>query len=325
MRLSVVLLLGAACALSGCGGNSSASSAATSTPATLAVNHAHSIVVMPGNPNDVLMGTHYHLYKSTNGGKSWHPLVKQMVLSLALDPAHVSTLYAVSLQKGLEKSTDGGTHWTSLAVGTSKGHLTGVAFVSTKQVVLAYGVGIYRSTSGATPWSNVLAKQSIYNIVVGSDGTVYAASANGLYVSHDVGLHWTIASSIGNQPVVQAAAAGNVAYAVAAVALMKSSNAGRSWKVLSSAPAGIEFLGVSPTDPNEVFGEVGAQGFVVSRDGGISWHKANQGITDHNFNASVVRVSPSSPKVVYTAAWGLHFYASKDGGHHWTRTATLIQ
>jgi hypothetical protein len=247
-----------------------------------------------------------------------------MVLSMVLDPAHLSTIYAVSLQKGLEKSTDGGVHWVQLAVGISKGHLTGVAFAPTSHVLFAYGVGIYRSTTGGTHWSNVLAKQSIYNIAVGADGTAYAAASNGLYVSHDVGLHWKIVSSIGNQPVVQAAATGKVAYAIAAVALMKSTDDGHTWKPLTTAPAGIEFLGVSPTNPNEVFGEIGAQGFVTSRDGGITWRKADQGITDRNFNASVVRVSPSSPNVVYTAAWGLHFYASTDGGRHWTRTATLI-
>jgi photosystem II stability/assembly factor-like uncharacterized protein len=323
MRFSIVLILVAAFAIAGCGGSSSASSAHTSTPATLAVNHAHSILVMPSNADDVLMGAHYRLYKSTNGGKSWHPLVNQMVLSMVLDPARPSTIYAVSLQKGLEKSIDGGVHWTPLGVGISKGHLTGVAFVPTSHVVLAYGVGIYRSATGGAQWSSVLAKQSIYSIAVGADGTAYAASSNGLYVSHDAGLHWKIVSSIGNQPVVQAAASGNVAYAIAAVALMKSTDDGRTWKPLANAPA-VEFIGVSPTNPNEVFGEIGAQGFVMSRDGGITWRKADQGITDRNFNASVVRISPSSPNVVYTAAWGLHFYASKDGGQHWTRKSTLI-
>ncbi len=323
MRFSLILILGGAFALAGCGGGSSASSASTSTPAALAVNHAHSIVVMPNNPDDLLMGAHYRLYKSTNGGKSWQPLVNQMVLSMALDPAHPSTIYAVSLQKGLEKSVNGGAHWTPLSVGIAKGHLTGVSFIPTSRVVLAYGVGIYRSATGGAHWSNVLAKQSIYSIAVGADGTAYAASSNGLYVSHDAGLHWKAAAQIGNQPVVQAAASGKVAYAIAAVALMKSTDDGRTWKALTGAPS-VEFLGVSPTNPNEVFGEIGAQGFVVSRDGGVHWQKANTGITDRNFNASVVRVSPSSPNVVYTAAWGLHFYTSQDGGQHWTRTATLI-
>jgi photosystem II stability/assembly factor-like uncharacterized protein len=324
MRSSLVVIFVAAIAVAGCGASSSASGAPTSTPAALAVNHAHSILVLPNNADDVLMGAHYHLYKSTNGGKTWRPLVKQMVLSMALDPTRPSTIYAVSLQKGLEKSVDGGVHWKPLSVGIAKGHLTGVSFVPTSHVVLAYGVGIYRSATGGVHWSNVLPKQSIYTIAVGADSTTYAASSNGLFVSHDAGLHWKAVAQIGNQPVVQAAASGKVAYAIAAVALMKSTDDGRTWKPLSSAPS-IEFLGVSPTNPNEVFGEVGAQGFVMSRDGGIHWRKANLGITDRNFNASVIRVSPSTPNVVYTAAWGLHFYASQDGGQHWKRTSTLIQ
>ena len=203
MRRSLIVILVAAFAVAGCGGGSSASSAPTSTPAALAVNHAHSIVVMPNNADDILMGAHYYLYKSTNGGKTWRPLVKQMVLSMALDPTHPSTIYAVSLQKGLEKSVDGGAHWNPLNVGIAKGHLTGVSFVPTSHVVLAYGVGIYRSTTGGAHWSNVLAKQSIYTVAVGADGTTYAASSNGLYVSHDAGLHWKAVAQIGNQPVVQ--------------------------------------------------------------------------------------------------------------------------
>src|SRR5579859_6396491 len=138
MRFSLILMLGAAVALAGCGGGSSASSAPTSTPAALAVNHAHSILVMPNNPNDLLMGAHYRLYKSTNGGKSWQPLVNQIVLFMALDTTHPSTIYAVSLQKGLEKSVDGGAHWSPLNVGIAKGHLTGVSFVPASHVVLPY-------------------------------------------------------------------------------------------------------------------------------------------------------------------------------------------
>ena len=322
MRFSLVLVLLAACALAGCGGSSGAASAPTPTPATLAVNHAHSIVVLPANPNDILMGAHYHLYRSTDGGNTWHPLVKQMVLSMALDPAQPSTIYAVSLQNGLEKSTNGGAHWTRLSVGIAKGSLTGVALAG--HAIIAYGVGMYRSTTGGAHWSQVLTKQSIYNVAAGGRNVVYAASSNGLYVSRDTGGHWAPVSSIGTQPVVQVAAAGTVAYAVAAVALMKSSDNGRTWKPLTAAPAGIEYLGVSPTNPDEVFGEIGAGGFVVSRNGGATWKKANVGITDRNFNASVVRVAPSSPNVVYTAAWGLHFYTSTNGGKTWKRTATLL-
>ncbi len=325
MRYYLMYIVIAAVALAGCGGNSAAGASPTGTPATLAVNHAHSIVIMANNPNRVLMGAHYHLYESNDGGKSWRPLSSQMVLSMVPDTIHPSTLYAVSLQNGLEKSTNGGTKWTRIGTSIPKGRITGITLDPKGRILLAYGVGIYRSVDGGAQWTNVLAKQSIYNIAVGADGTAYAASSNGLFVSTTGGVHWSAVKSIGNQPVVQTVASGTVAYAVAAVALMKSSNDGRTWQPLAKAPAGIEFLGVSPTDPNEVFGEIGAQGFVASHNGGATWTNANSGITDRNFNASVVRVAPTSPNIVYTAAWGLHFYASHDGGRHWTRTATLLR
>jgi photosystem II stability/assembly factor-like uncharacterized protein len=126
-----------------------------------------------------------------------------------------------------------------------------------------------------------------------------------------------------NQPVIQVAAAGAAAYAVTPIALIKTADGGRSWRQLGSAPTGIEFVGVSPSDPNEILAEVAGSGFRASYDGGITWRNANRGIHDRDFNASTVRIAPSSPNVVYTGAWGLHFYASHDGGRHWTQTATL--
>jgi photosystem II stability/assembly factor-like uncharacterized protein len=189
-------------------------------------------------------------------------------------------------------------------------------------VVLAYGAGIYRSIDGSH-WTRLLARQSVASVAIGSGGAGYAATANGLFVSHDDGLHWSSVGIEANQPVIQVAAAGAAAYAVTPIALIKTADGGRSWRQLGSAPTGIEFVGVSPSDPNEILAEVAGSGFRASYDGGLTWRNANRGIHDRDFNASTVRIAPSSPNVVYTGAWGLHFYASHDGGRHWTQTATL--
>jgi hypothetical protein len=106
---------------------------------------------------------------------------------------------------------------------------------------------------------------------------------------------------------------------------MKSTNFGRNWSLLDKAPQGIEFVGVAPSDPNEVLAEIGGKGFMASRDGGVTWQNANAGIHDRNFNASTVRIAPSNPQVAYTGAWGLHFYATHDGGRHWTEVASLTR
>ena len=325
MRFAVLLLV--AVALAGCGSSQSASSSSTGgSSVTLAQNHVHSIVIMPHNPNVLYLGAHYKLYKSTDGGATWHPLTGQMMLSLALDPAHPSTLYAVSSKRGLEKTTDGGRHWKRLAVGGPSGQITGVVFDPVGHIVLAYGLGIHRSVDGGAHWSTELPGKSIGSVAVGSGRTAYASSTeDGIYVSHDGGVHWKRVASIGNQPAVQVVAAQHVAYAVAAIGVFKSANDGRTWNTLAKAPTNIQFLGMSPTDPNEVFGEVGAGGFVASHDGGATWHAANAGLRAQNFSASTIRVAPSSPKVVYTGSWGLHFYASHDGGYHWVQTATLTR
>jgi photosystem II stability/assembly factor-like uncharacterized protein len=320
-----------ALAAAGCG-SSSSSASPTSTPASSASNaaitgtqnHVHSIVIMPSNPAAILMGAHYNLYESNNGGKTWSALTHQMMLSLSLDTSHPSTLYAVSLQNGLVKSTNGGKHWRQLSA-VPKGQVTGVVWNPASGTILAYGNGVYRSTDGGVHWSRSLKGQSITSVSCGM-GAVYAATGNGLYVSHDDGLKWISAASIGPQPIIQVGATKNVAYAVTPVALMKSSNSGHSWTTLNKAPSGMNFLGVAPTNPNEVVADVslssGGSSFYVTDDGGKTWHKS-AGIHGQSFTSSTVRVAPSSPNVMYTGAWGLYFFASHDGGKHWVLTATL--
>jgi photosystem II stability/assembly factor-like uncharacterized protein len=193
--------------------------------------------------------------------------------------------------------------------------------------VFAYGAAIYRSTDGGSHWAKVLtlAGQRVTQMAAGTAGAAYAASDNGLYVSHDGGVRWKMVGSVGNQPVVGVAASGSAAYAAAAIGLFKTANDGRSWTMLDTAPPGIQFIGVSPSDPSEVFGERSGHSFAVSRDGGSTWQTANSGIRDTNFTASTIQVAPSTPQVVYTGSWGIHFYASRDGGRHWVRTATISE
>jgi hypothetical protein len=313
-------------ALAGCG---SPSSAPPTPPSNLAAgggssaqNHVHSILIMPGKPNELLLGAHFHLSRSTDGGRNWTILNKQMMLSMALDPHLANTIYGVSLQRGLEKSTNGGTTWKGIATGIPTGHVTGIVADPSGAYLLAYGAGAYRSTDGGAHWTHVLKGHSVAGAATGSAGTAYIAAGDGLLVSHDGGATWRTVASIGNQPVIQVAATGNAAYAVTAIGVERSLNAGRTWSLLSKVPVGVEFLGVAPGDANEVLAEVGGKGFFVSHDAGKSWTHA-AGIHDTNFNASTVRVAPTAPSIAYTGAWGVHLYATHDGGLHWTQVAYL--
>src|SRR5579884_423010 len=324
LPLSVLLL-----ALVGCG-SSQTTGPANPSPTTSArnpalapggQNHVHSIAIMPGNPATLYLGTHYHLYKSTNGGVTWHALNTEMMLSMALDSAQPSTIYGVSLQKGLQESTDNGAHWFSPTHVIPAGNAVGVAYDPATDVILAFGAGIYRRQGSA--WTHVLKGQSVTSVAVGAPDIAYAATDNGLFVSHNDGKTWTGVSSLTGQPIIQVAVSGATAYAVTPLSLIMSANNGRSWRTLSKAPQNIQFIGVAPSDPKEVIAEVGATGFMATYDGGQTWHGANKGIGKQDFNAGTVRVAPSSPRVMYTGSWGVHFFASTDGGKHWVQRSTL--
>jgi photosystem II stability/assembly factor-like uncharacterized protein len=143
-------------------------------------------------------------------------------------------------------------------------------------------------------------------------------------MSSDGGTTWTNSRFLGLQPIVQVAAAQSTVYAVTGLGLARSTDLGKTWKYLKKAPFGIQFVGISPQNPDEVLADVASNGFHVSEDGGLTWKKAS-GIHDSDFTASVIRVAPSAPQIAYTGAWGLHVYRTSNGGKQWTKVATLIK
>lgn len=330
MRYLYLLAVGALI-LAGCGSSSSGSGSSSSS-SQAALNHVHSLIVMPQQPDVVLMGTHYHLYRSTNGGRSWKPLNPMMMLSMIMDANNNSLLYAVTKQEGLARSTDGGKHWTRIGTSLPKGAVVGIIGDPTARVLIAYGNGAFRSSDGGTHWTRVITKQSFTNSAqTQASGCAnpacthfYLGGNNGLYLSSDGGRHWTSSHFLGRQPIVQVAAAQSTVYAVTGLGLARSTDLGQTWKYMKKAPFGIEFVGISPRNPDEVMAEVAGSGFRVSDDGGVTWKKAT-GIHDSDFTASVIRVAPSAPQVAYTGAWGLHVYRTTNGGKRWTQVATLVK
>jgi photosystem II stability/assembly factor-like uncharacterized protein len=320
MRTHIALTLAAGVLLAGCG--SSGASNGPSTTAQRAVNHLHSIAIVPGKPNEVYFGGHYFLYRSNDGGKQWARLTNQMMLSLALNGRDPSMMWAISLQHGLVVSVNGGKHWTRLASPVVKGSATGVMYESKSTTLFAYGAGIYRSPDSGGHWSHARQNDTITGMAAGAGTTVFAASGNGLLISRDSGTHWTTSKAVGNQPVVQLGTSGATAYAVTAIGLMKSTNNGASWTTLDKAPQGIEFIGTSPSNPEDIVAEVSQSGFYASSDGGATWHRTS-GIHAHKFNGSTVQLASTDPNVGYTGSWGLNVYVTHDGGLHWTKTTTL--
>ena len=239
--------------------------------------HIGKIVVDPRNPDVVLVAALGHAYgpnaergvfRSADGGRTWTKVLYKNpdtgAIDLAVDPGDARVVYAALYQarrtpweqyppdegpgSGLYKSTDGGATWTPL---TAHGLPPGAV----GRIGLAVGRG-----------------SRVYALIG-------AATGAGLYRSDDRGATWQLA---GTDPRITSRnwyfcrvtvdpQDPDVVY-VPNVALLKSTDGGKTFGVLKGQPGGDDYheLWVDPTSPTHVI--VGSdQGAVVTLDGGHTW------------------------------------------------------
>ena len=118
------------------------------------------------------------VWKSTDGGKSWHPLSDLLpslsVCALAFDPANPETIYAgtgegyfnadATRGAGIFRSFDGGNTWRRLeGTGTPEFHYVNDIVVSpnnSSRIYAATRSGIMRSLNGGVTWTAVVNEQA---------------------------------------------------------------------------------------------------------------------------------------------------------------------
>lgn len=191
-----------------------------------------SLVVDPKNPDVVYAasmghvfkpGSHRGVYKSTDGGKTWHQVLfvndKTGIVDLVMDPQNPHVLYAAAWQayrtpwklssggpgSGLYKTTDGGAHWINIThhAGLPQGVLgkIGVAVAASNPDVVYAAIqarhgGVFKSTNGGRTFKRVnqqwkLRQRAFYYMAIYVDptdpDTVYMPQVGALFVSHDGG------------------------------------------------------------------------------------------------------------------------------------------
>ncbi len=235
------------------------------------------IVVDPGNPDIVYVGALGHaygpnpergVYKSSDGGASWqHVLDKGPelgVADLAIAAGKPTVLFA-SLWSARRPP------WSTYAP------------------LVGDGSGLYRSTDGGASWQSCAGsglpegKWGRVGVAISSDARrVYAlieAAKSGLYVSSDGGATWSLASAderltsrawYFNRITVDPSDA-NTIY-VPNIALMSSTNGGKTITVVRGAPGGDDYheLWVDPKNGSRLLLATD-QGTSISLDRGRSW------------------------------------------------------
>lgn len=307
---------------------------------TLVSGRITAIAIDPQNTSVIYAGAaDGGVWKSVNGGTNWAPLTDQQnslsTGSIELDPSNSSIVYVGTGEgngnadavygAGILKSTDAGASWQNIqspfvtsSVSLPIGSIaidpanSSIVLAGTRSLAGASsGVGIYRSTDGATTWAQVNTND-VFSIkflpnnpsVVLAAGFDDNASKKLIFRSTDAGATWQEVLAVPVDSVFGPSRAGgsiavasghNTIYAAlggnAVTDLYKSTDEGATWTAINNKNSSggtlcaaqcfyNDVIAVHPTNPNLVF--FGGQDLYRSADGGSTWVLADTPHEDYH-------------------------------------------
>lgn len=254
--------------------NAAVAQAAASLPDT---PDYHSLLIDQQDPGHLWLGTHYGLFESTDGGRSWSEAGLSGLDAMNLGRSRSRTVWAAGHMM-FAKSTDGGASWSNVVPkGLPTLDIHGFAVDPRKPRHLyaaVAGEGLYQSTDAAASFSLVsqTVGPAVMALAVAPDGRILAGDMEqGLLVSRNGGSSWT--------------------------------------GVLGE---GLMGLTINPERPTRMLA-TGSSGISLSTDGGSSW-RVVQPVPD---GAGPVAWAPSRPKVAYAVGFDRVLYKSMNGGASW--------
>jgi photosystem II stability/assembly factor-like uncharacterized protein len=271
-----------ALALAACGSSGGANGGSTVKPGLPNTPDYHSLLVDPTNSNKIVLGTHYGLYVSTDGGRHWRADKLQGDDAMNIARPEGNTIW-VAGHNVFKKSTDGGASWSDVRPsGLPSLDIHGFA-VDPRDSKTLYaavaGQGFFRSGNGGRSFSLVSAEVggSVMALAATPDGRILAGDMQrGLLVSRNGGKTW--------QRVVRASILGlainptdpkRILASTAGIAL--STDGGRNWRLAFNLPKGVGPVAWSQSEPKLAYAVGLNRIFYRSVDGGETWRPVTAG------------------------------------------------
>ena len=274
----------------------------------------------PDVPFTVFIGD--GMYKSTDGGNTWTNIgltSTKIINKIVVNPSNSNEIYVAALgnpiiadnNRGVYKSTNGGTTWTQVLMINSQTGVTDIEInPSNPQILYATSytcirnatvnirysndARVYKTTNGGTNWT-VLGgglpnfKVNRYSICMSKQdpNKLYVAVSDSLYTMYSVyrttngGTNWT---SMGNNGI-----SGNYG--------------GFGWYFSA--------LEVDPANDNEVY--IAGVEFYKSSDGGANWNLNMPPWWQYDVHADIHTINMISPGVYYLGTDGGMYFTNDDG------------
>jgi len=194
----------------------------------------HSLLVAPGDPDALVLGTHNGLFRSRDGGRNWTHAALSGQDAMNLAATRRDVVWAAGHEL-LAKSEDGGETWQDVRpAGLPSLDVHGFAVdpraARTLWAAIA-GQGLYRSTDGGRGFSLVTRE-------VGPGVMALAVMPGGRIIAGDM-----------------------------QQGVLISADGGKRWERTSQA--GLMGLAINPEDPRRILAS--GPGILLSRDGGKTW------------------------------------------------------
>jgi photosystem II stability/assembly factor-like uncharacterized protein len=303
----VAALALAAVILAGC-----SSSSATSTNGAYGgpSNHLHDMLALQGVSNTVLLASHFGIYRTDDGGKTWkqitgnagQPMKDLMPYKLVQSPADPRRIYVPAIPRTTTGPADRGTPGIYVSADTGR------SWRLVTPMTAFPGGTVYSIGPGA-------AADELYALAP----TYTDFQPYNLYITHDSGSHWTKLPDLPTSRPTGVTAdplwPGRLLLWSGTDGLYTSDNKGQSWQKVLGVQRGIDVL----TLAGKTIYAAGDAGIYASQDDG-----AHFALVPMQKTFIAVAASKGSPQDAY-ALLSNAVYATTDGGKSWHATASLAR
>ncbi len=271
------------------------------------------VVVLPGNPDVILVASNIGLVISQDGGTSWNTILGYNDCNdIEVNPSNPDIMYAAIMSNGIYRSTDRGFTWTKLTDGLPTGGFGRLELAispSNPSVLYAsftsmatYGLlGLYKTIDGGDTWTQLtntpdyLRPQGFYdhciivdpsnsNIVYAGGVFPYNFNYHGLVMTTDGGASWTdiTVASDGSRlhPDMQALAIGSdgTLWVGNDGGIWKTTSPGATWINLNATLGITQFytLAIHPTYRDSILGGTQDNGTPMY-SGSLIWNEISGG------------------------------------------------